>query len=77
MLGTLVPLEFFPRWMQTILRYMPFSYITWAPAKIFVDFSIQHTLTTIITQLIWSAIAIMLCFSIYRKGVKSVHVHGG
>ena len=77
MLGTFIPLEFFPQWMQMLLKYLPFSFITWGPAKIVVDFSIQHALTTIIPQLIWSVIAITICFSVYRKGVRSVHVHGG
>ncbi len=77
MLGTFVPIEFFPVWMQSILKYLPFSYITWAPAKIFVDFSLDHAVNTIIMQIIWAVLSITLCMGVYQKGVKSVHVHGG
>lgn len=77
MLGTFIPIEFFPQWMQTALKYLPFAYITWGPAKMFVDFNINHALSTILLQIIWVIISIALCMGVYQKGVKNVHVHGG
>ena len=77
MLGTFIPIEFFPQWMQSIVKYMPFAYVTWGPAKIFVDYSFIQAAETIAIQMIWSALAILICFAIYRKGVRAVHVHGG
>ncbi|MEX1375863.1 MAG: ABC-2 family transporter protein [Eubacteriales bacterium] len=77
LLGTFIPIEFFPAWMQTVLKYMPFAYITWGPAKIFVDFSFHHAISTLSIQLLWAAISITICFAIFKKGVKAVHVHGG
>ncbi len=77
MLGTFIPLEFFPQWMQTILKYLPFSFVTWGPAKILVAFDINHAFSTISMQLLWVAIVIMICFGVFNKGVKNIHVHGG
>ena len=77
MLGTFIPLEFFPQWMQTALKYLPFSFVTWGPAKILVAFDINHAVNTISMQLLWAAIVIMICFGVFNKGVKNIHVHGG
>ena len=38
MLGMFIPVEFLPGWLQTITRYLPFSYMTWAPARLIVAF---------------------------------------
>jgi len=37
--GTLVPLEVFPLWFEQIAKILPFSYITYFPAKLAVNFS--------------------------------------
>ena len=76
-LGTFVPIEFFPSWLQSVLRYMPFSLVGWAPAKMFVAFSMDHALFAIPAQLIWTLVFIGVTMLIYRKGVRAVHVHGG
>lgn len=76
-LGTFVPIEFFPNWLQSVLKYMPFSLVAWAPAKMFVGFSWDHALFAIPAQLIWTLIFINVAMATYRKGVRAIHVHGG
>ncbi len=39
MLGMFLPVEFLPDWLQSIAKALPFSYVCWAPAKLFVNFS--------------------------------------
>lgn len=77
MLGTFIPIEFFPEWMQSILKFLPFSLVTWAPAKMFVAFSMEHALFVIPAQAIWVLIFIGISMTIYNKGVKQIHVNGG
>jgi ABC-2 type transport system permease protein len=75
--GMLLPIEFLPIWAQGILRYLPFSLITWAPAKMVVNFSIEHALHAIPLQAAWCCGAILLALFVFSRGVKKVNVHGG
>jgi ABC-2 type transport system permease protein len=76
-LGTFLPIEFFPGWLQNILRYMPFSLVTWGSAKMFVDFSYEHAAHTLTALFFWAAAMMAVAFAVFRKGVKNIHVHGG
>ncbi len=76
-LGTFLPIEFFPDWMENILRFMPFSLITWGPAKMFVDFSYEHAAFTFSALSVWAVVLILVSFGIFKKGVSKIHVHGG
>ena len=76
-LGTFLPIEFFPGWMRSVLRYMPFSLVSWGPAKMFVDFSWEHAAFAIPALAVWAGVFIAIAFAVYSKGVRKVHVHGG
>jgi ABC-2 type transport system permease protein len=77
MLGTFIPVEFFPGWLRTVVRFLPFSYITWAPARMAVDFSWKHLSVALPAQLGWAAASVALSMLLYRRGVKKIHVQGG
>lgn len=34
--GMLIPLNFFPEWMQKVLFYLPFQFITYVPTRVFI-----------------------------------------
>lgn len=75
--GMLLPIEFLPVWAQGILRYLPFSLITWGPAKMVVDFSFEYAMEIIPLQIGWCIASILLALFVFSKGVKKVNVHGG
>jgi ABC-2 type transport system permease protein len=75
--GMLIPIEFLPLWAQGILRYLPFSLITWGPAKMVVDFSFEYAMQILPLQIIWCVVAISLAHFVFSRGVKKVNVHGG
>lgn len=77
LLGTFVPIEFYPDWVQKALQYLPISFVAWAPAKMFVNFSISHALIVIPIQAFWIAVFVAISMAIYSKGVKSINAHGG
>ena len=77
LLGTFVPIEFYPDWVQKALQYLPISFVAWAPAKMFVNFSISHALIVIPIQALWIAVFVAISMAIYSKGVKSINAHGG
>ncbi|MCL2741783.1 MAG: hypothetical protein FWE70_06705, partial [Oscillospiraceae bacterium] len=55
MLGVLLPVEFLPDWLQPVAKALPFSYITWAPAKLFVAWSPGLALELLPRQALWAA----------------------
>ncbi len=75
--GMLLPLDLFPNWLQGISKKLPFAYVTYGPAKLFVDFSYNHFTTLILGQLIYLAIVVAICYGVYKKGVSKLNVNGG
>ena len=76
-LGTLFPIEFFPKIIRPIVTYSPIYVVSYGPAKLFVDFNYNKCITIFISQLIYILIGYLLCTKIYKKGVKNLNVNGG
>lgn len=77
MLGLFLPLEFLPAWLQPIAKSLPFSYIHWAPAKIFVSYTPEICWELIPRQALWMTIAVVLVLLCYRLSVRRLQVNGG
>ncbi|MCM0648040.1 ABC-2 family transporter protein [Clostridium swellfunianum] len=75
--GMLMPIDLFPKWLQSISKYMPFAYVTYVPAKLAVDFSFASFYRQFFIQLVYLAVAFMVAMILYRKGAKSLNVNGG
>ena len=75
--GVLFPIEYFPKFIQPILNFSPVYVVSYGPAKLFVDFTIEKFITILIAQFIYIIIAYLLCNFIYKKGVKRLNVNGG
>ena len=75
--GTLFPIEFFPGVLQKILRYSPIYALNYGPGRLFVNFSWSDFVPILIAQIIYVAIAYILCELVYRKGVRRLNVNGG
>lgn len=76
-LGTIFPIEYFPEVLQKILKFSPIYVVSYGPAKLFVDFSLDKAVTVLIAQIIYIFIVYGICYLIYRKGVKNINVNGG
>ena len=76
-IGTIFPIEFFPKLLQPIIKYSPIYVICYGPAKLFVNFSYGDLISIVIAQIIYIFIAYMLCALLYKKGVKNLNVNGG
>jgi ABC-2 type transport system permease protein len=75
--GMLVPLEIFPQWLHTICIYLPFSYIAYYPAKLFVGFEFAMFFKTLIIEIAWIALFALLTALAYKQCIKRVSVNGG
>lgn len=77
MLGMFIPVEFLPPWLQGIARWLPFSYVAWAPGRLFVAFSWDFFWQVIPVQLAWAGVAVSLAFVMYNFGIRGLQAHGG
>lgn len=77
MLGTFIPVEFLPRWLQIVAKNLPFSYVAWAPARLAVGFSWELFFQIIPMQVLWLAVSLGLTTMLYRSGIKKLQGMGG
>jgi len=75
--GTIFPIEYFPKVIQPFLTYSPVYVVCYGPAKLFVDFNITTFISVLVMQIIYIIIYWNLCTLIYKKGVKNINVNGG
>ncbi len=67
--GALIPLAFFPTWAQELLRYTPFPYMVAFPVRCLMgQVGLQEWALSILILCLWSAVATVLWFWLWRKG---------
>ena len=76
-LGTMFPIELFPKFLQPILKCSPIYVVTYGPAKLVINFSYISFCHVLIVQLLYLIITTTVAFLIYKKGVKKLNVYGG
>lgn len=77
MLGMFLPVEFLPGWLQPVAKSLPFSYMYWAPGKLFVNYSPALFWQLVPRQVAWAAVLIVLTLLVYRASVRRLQVNGG
>ena len=75
--GTLFPIEMFPKVLQPIMKYTPIFVVTYGPAKLIINFSMQNFINILIVQIIYLVSVVVLGLYLYEKGVKKLNVNGG
>lgn len=75
--GLLIPLDFYPGWLQAIARALPFSAMVYAPARLFVTPSLTALLSTVGMQLAWMLGLGLLTALAYRRGLTQLTLNGG
>jgi ABC-2 type transport system permease protein len=75
--GMLIPLELFPNLLGSISQMLPFSYVAYYPAKLFVMFSVPLFAKVVLFQILWIAFFAGLIAILYKIGVKRVSINGG
>lgn len=75
--GLLIPLDFYPGWLQAIARALPFSAMSYGPARLFVSPGPLALLNTLGLQLAWILALGLAMMVAYRRGVAALSVNGG
>jgi len=75
--GLLIPLDFYPQWLQTMARFLPFSSMVYAPARLFVAPDASGFASIFGLQLFWILGLSLLLSVAYRRGLTYLTVNGG
>jgi ABC-2 type transport system permease protein len=75
--GFLIPLDFYPGWLQAVCRSLPFASMVYGPAKLFIDPTPEIFIQTLQGQLLWIAALGILLTLVYRRGLTMLTVNGG
>lgn len=76
--GVVVPIPFFPKFLQTISKLLPFQYVSDLSFRIYVgNISLTEGMYGLIIQIIWIIILITTGYILMHKNLKKVVVQGG
>lgn len=75
--GLLIPLDFYPGWLQAIAKTLPFSSMLYGPARLFVEPSLSAFGATFGLQLAWILSLGLLLIFFYRRSLSYLTVNGG
>ena len=76
--GLIVPIPFFPKFLQIISNYLPFRYVSDLPFRIYTgNIGIAEGMNGLIIQIIWILILVLVGYIITNKSLKRVVVQGG
>ena len=75
--GMLIPLELFPAWISGISMFLPFSYVAYHPAKLFVAFSFQNFIQVATMQIVWVTVFLLIAIIMYKTYIKRLQINGG
>jgi ABC-2 type transport system permease protein len=75
--GMLVPLDFYPGWLQTIAKSLPFAYMMYGPARLFVQPDPKLLLNILLGQLLWVAVLGGILVLAFSRGIRRLAINGG
>lgn len=75
--GLLIPLDFYPSWLQAVAKALPFSSVTYGPARLFVTPTPELFVNVMTLQGIWIVVLGLLLLFAYRRGLAYLTVNGG
>lgn len=76
--GYVIPISIYPAWAQSILNYLPFKYLYFIPAQIYLGkYSNQESLVQLSISFCWVFILVFLSHQFWKKGVIRYSGVGG
>jgi ABC-2 type transport system permease protein len=75
--GLFLPLDLFPKQLQQVVRWLPFQYITYAPARAFVKFEPAFVLRAMASQVAYIIVFAAVVMLVWHRAQRRMVVHGG
>ena len=75
--GMLIPIDFYPAWLQTIAKSLPFAYMMYGPCRLFVQPSMQIFIQIMAGQVLWLVILGSILVLAFSRGMRRLAINGG
>lgn len=75
--GMLIPLEAYPEWLRRIAAALPFQYLVYGPARLFVRPDAAAWLRLVGVQALMGGVSLALMLVVYHIGLRRVSAQGG
>jgi ABC-2 type transport system permease protein len=75
--GMMIPLDFYPDWLQNISKASPFAYIMYGPARIFVSPDFNKFSILLLGQFGWIIGLGIVVVIAYHMGLRRLVINGG
>jgi len=76
--GGIIPIPFFPEWLQPIINTLPFASMQNAPLLIYIGYrSGIEVLYTLLLQAVWLSLLVLIGRLLMRRALRKVVVQGG
>lgn len=75
--GMLIPLDFYPQWLQNLAKLLPFSSAIYGPARLFVTPTYDLFVSVMTLQITWIITLVIALTIVYRRGLTQLTVNGG
>jgi ABC-2 type transport system permease protein len=75
--GMLIPLDFYPAWLQSIARSLPFAYMMYGPARLFVRPDAALTGQLFLGQALWLLVMTGILVLAFNRGMRRLAINGG
>jgi len=75
--GMLIPLDFYPLWLQRLAQFLPFSYMMYGPARLFIHSDSQLFIQVIAGQALWLVLLGGLLSLAFSRGTRRLAINGG
>ncbi|MCP4541110.1 MAG: hypothetical protein GY832_28585 [Chloroflexi bacterium] len=75
--GLFLPLEMFPDWLRRVSEWLPFQFISYVPARIFIGFEPGFVLRAVAGQVIYIVILVGLVTIVWKRAQRRMVMHGG
>jgi ABC-2 type transport system permease protein len=76
--GQMFPLDLLPPFWSGLLRALPFQYLAYFPASVFLGKIQGEALVQgLLLELVWAAFFILLARELYRRGLRRYSAYGG
>ena len=75
--GMLIPIDFYPAWLQAIAKSLPFAYMMYGPCRLFVRPDANIFLQTLLGQVLWLAVLGGILALVFHRGMRRLAINGG
>jgi ABC-2 type transport system permease protein len=75
--GMLIPMELFPDWLKSFVFFLPFPYLVWGPAHLFVHSDWLQFVQLVGLQSLYILLLLAVVNLIYGWALERISAHGG